>query len=112
MPPVVTIVTMDQFAQLDIRIGTVIAAYAVAGADTLLRLDVDIGTEVRQIVAGMARYYDPSFFLGKQVPILVNLAPQTIRGVESQGMLLATDDDGRPVLIHPDAPVADGSRVR
>jgi methionyl-tRNA synthetase len=105
-------ITLDQFAQLDIQIGTVIAAYAIADTDTLLRLDVDIGTEVRQIVTGMAKYYDPSFFLGKQVPILVNLAPQTIRGVESQGMLLATDDDGRPILLHPDALVADGSRVR
>jgi methionine--tRNA ligase beta chain len=105
-------ITFDDFMKLDIRIGTVTAAEKVVGADKLIRLDLDLGGEHRQVVAGMAPTYTPEDFIGKQVPILVNLEPRKLRGVESQGMILAVDIDGKPVLLLPDKEVAPGSVVR
>jgi methionine--tRNA ligase beta chain len=105
-------VTFDDFMKLDIRIGTVTAADKVAGADKLIRLELDLGGEHRQVVAGMASTYMPEEFIGRQVPILVNLEPRKLRGVESQGMILAVDVDGKPVLLLPDREVPPGSVVR
>jgi methionine--tRNA ligase beta chain len=105
-------ITFDDFMKLDIRIGTVKAADKVAGADKLIRLEVDLGGEQRQVVAGMAHTYKPEEFIGKQVPILVNLEPRKLRGIESQGMILAVDVNGRPVMLLPDREVPAGSVVR
>ena len=105
-------VTFDDFVKLDIRIGTVTAADKVHGADKLIRLELDIGGETRQVVAGMAPAYTPEEFVGKQVPILVNLEPRKLRGIESQGMILAVDIEGQPVLLIPDKEVPAGSAVR
>ena len=105
-------VTFDDFMKLDIKIGTVTAADKIEGADKLIRLVLDLGGEHRQIVAGMATTYTPDEFVGKQVPILVNLEPRNLRGVESQGMILAVDADGKPVLLLPDKEVPPGSVVR
>ena len=105
-------VTFDDFMKLDIRIGTVTAADKVPGADKLIRLELDMGGETRQVVAGMVPAYAPEEFIGKQVPILVNLEPRTLRGVESQGMILAADVDGKPVMLIPDKEVPPGSVVR
>jgi methionine--tRNA ligase beta chain len=105
-------VTFDDFMKLDIRIGTVTAADKVEGADKLIRLELDLGGESRQVVAGMAPAYTPEEFIGRQVPILVNLEPRKLRGIESQGMILAADVDGKPVMITPDKEVPQGSKVR
>ncbi|MBN1254909.1 MAG: methionine--tRNA ligase subunit beta [Deltaproteobacteria bacterium] len=105
-------VTFDDFTKLDIRIGTVTAADKVEGADKLIRLELDLGGESRQVVAGMAPAYTPEEFIGRQVPILVNLEPRKLRGIESQGMILAADVDGKPVMIIPDKEVPPGSKVR
>jgi methionine--tRNA ligase beta chain len=105
-------ITYDAFMKLDIRIGTITAADKVAGTDKLIRLEIDLGKEQRQVVAGMATAYSPEEFIGKQVPILVNLEPKKLRGIESQGMILAVDVDGRPVLLLPDREVPAGSLVR
>ena len=105
-------ITFDDFMRLDIRIGTVKAADKVEGADKLIRLELDCGGEHRQVVAGMAPTYTPEEFIGKQVPILVNLEPRKLRGVESQGMILAVDVDGKPVMLIPDKEVPSGSLVR
>jgi methionine--tRNA ligase beta chain len=105
-------ITFDDFMKLDIRIGTVTAADKVQGADKLIRLELDMGGETRQVVAGMAQTYTPEEFIGKQVPILVNLEPRKLRGVESQGMILAADIDGKPVMLIPDREVPPGSVVR
>ena len=105
-------VTFDDFLKLDIRIGTVPAADKVQGADKLIRLELDMGGEVRQVVAGMAPAYAPEEFIGKQVPLLVNLEPRKLRGIESQGMILAADVDGKPVMLIPDKEVPPGSVVR
>lgn len=105
-------VTFDDFMKLDIRIGTVTAADKVPGADKLIRLELDMGGETRQVVAGMAPAYAPEEFIGKQVPILVNLEPRKLRGIESQGMILAADVEGKPVMLIPDKEVPPGSVVR
>jgi methionine--tRNA ligase beta chain len=105
-------ITNDDFMKLDIRIGTVRAADKVPGADKLIRLEIDLGGEQRQVVAGMAHTYAPEEFIGKQVPIVVNLEPRKLRGIESQGMILAVDVNGKPVLLLPDREVPPGSVVR
>ena len=105
-------VDFDDFQKLELRIGTVLVSEKVEGADKLLRLEVDLGDETRQIVAGMAETFEPGHLLGKQVPVLVNLEPRTLRGVESQGMILAGDVDGVPVLLHPEREVPPGSAIR
>ena len=105
-------ITFDDFMKLDIKIGTVTAADKVEGADKLIRLELDLGREHRQVVAGMAPTYTPEDFIGKQVPILVNLEPRKLRGIESQGMILAVDVEGRPVLLTPENSTPAGSAVR
>ncbi|KQC06811.1 MAG: methionine--tRNA ligase, partial [Methanolinea sp. SDB] len=86
-------VTIEEFAKMDIRVGQVIEAEPVKKSNKLLKLQVDIGTEKRQIVAGMAPFYDPGELVGKQVIVVVNLAPAKIFGIESNGMILAAGDE-------------------
>ncbi len=107
-------VTYDDFARLDIRIGKVLKAERVEGSRRLLRLEVDVGGEVRQIVAGIAERYRPEDLVGKKVVVLVNIQPRKIFGIESQGMLLAADVEGKPYLLTVDNPdeVPVGSKVR
>jgi methionine--tRNA ligase beta chain len=105
-------ISFDDFMKLDIRIGTVTAAEKVQGTDKLIRLEIDLGGETRQVVAGMALTYAPQEFIGKQVPILVNLEPRKLRGIESQGMILAADVGGKPIMLIPEREVPPGSAVR
>ena len=88
------------------------SAEKVEGTEKLLKLEVDLGTEQRQVVAGIAESYQPDQIVGKEIPLLVNLEPRKIRGVESQGMILAVDLEGNPVLLHPEREVPPGSLVR
>ena len=101
-----------EFQKLDIRIGTITSAEKVEGTDKLLKLEVDLGDKPRQLVAGVADFYEVDEIIGKQVPVLTNLEPKTLRGVESQGMILAADNKGQPVMLHPDQEVPNGSIVR
>jgi methionine--tRNA ligase beta chain len=105
-------ITFNEFMKLDIRIGTVKAAEKVHGADKLIRLELDLGSEMRQVVAGLAPYYTEAQLLGKQMPVLVNLEPRKLRGLESQGMILAVEVEGRPVLLTPENFTPPGSAVR
>lgn len=105
-------ITFDDFTKLEIKIGTVKAADKVQGADKLIRLELDLGAGMKQVVAGIAPYYTPEQLIGKQTPVLVNLEPRKVRGVESQGMILAADAEGKPVLLTPDSHVPPGSTVR
>jgi methionyl-tRNA synthetase len=93
-------ITIDDFAKVELRVAQVKVAEKVKGADKLLRLEVDLGTETRQIVAGIAKAYDPEKLIGRKVVIVANLAPRKLRGLESQGMIVAASlgDDGVPVL--------------
>lgn len=108
------LITIDQFATVDLRVVAVIAAAPVTGADKLLQLTVDLGAEgERQVVAGIARHYRPEELIGRQVLYVANLKPVKLRGVLSQGMLLAAvDEQGRLALTTLDQPFAPGSRVR
>lgn len=105
-------ISFEDFQKLDIRIGTILEAEKVEGADKLLKLKVDLGDEQRTLVAGIAEDYKPEEIIGKQIPILTNLEPRTIRGIESQGMILAAVIDDKAVLLHPDKKVSNGSKIR
>jgi methionine--tRNA ligase beta chain len=106
------VINFDDFKKLDIRIGKIISAEIVEGTEKLLRLEIDLGTEQRQIVAGIAESYLPDQIIGKEIPLLVNLEPRKIRSIESQGMILAVDVEGKPVLLQPEREVPPGSLVR
>jgi len=101
-------------AKVEMRVGQVKTAERIIGADKLLKLTVDIGNEVRQICAGIAQFYEPESLIGRKVVVVVNLAPRKLRGVESNGMIVAASvgPDGHPVLagFHEDVEV--GSRLK
>jgi methionine--tRNA ligase beta chain len=105
-------INFDDFKKLEIRIGKILSAEKVEKTDKLLKLEIDFGSEKRQIVAGIAEAYQPEQVIGREVPVLMNLEPRSIRGVESQGMILAASVDGKPRLLHPDEEVPPGSEVR
>jgi methionyl-tRNA synthetase len=112
-PPSNTI-TIDDFAKVELRVGQVKVAEKVKGADKLLRLEVDLGTEVRQVIAGIAKAYDPEKLIGRKVVIVANLAPRKLRGLESQGMIVAASlgDEGVPVLAGFLEDVPNGARLK
>lgn len=102
----------DDFAKLELKVGTIIQAEKVEKADKLLKLTVDLGYEQRTVVSGIAMHYKPEEIVGKQVTLVANLAPRKMRGIESQGMILmAEDKDGRLVFVNPADAVAPGSGV-
>ena len=106
-------VTIEDFNKLDIRSGKVLAGEKVSGADKLLKFTFDVGDEQREIVAGMAEFFsDPALLVGKEMPVLLNIEPRTLRGQTSHGMIIAADVNGHPVLLRPERSVAPGSRVR
>lgn len=103
-------ISIDDFAKIDIRIGTILAAERVPETDKLIKCTVDLGEEEpRTIVSGVAHLRDPEALVGKQVPYIANLAPRTIKGVESNGMLLAVGDGETFALLHPDNDVPPGT---
>lgn len=108
------IISYDDFAKLDIAIGTIVSVEVVPEADRLLRLEVDFGEEMpRQIISGIREYFeDIQVLVGKQCPFLINLEPRIIKGLESQGMILAADDDGKLGLLHPSITFTPGTRIR
>ena len=96
--------TFDDFSKIDLRVGTIIEAEKMPKADKLLVLKVDTGIDVRTIVSGIAEHFTPEEVVGKRVTVLVNLAPRALRGVESQGMLLLTQNaEGKLVFVNPEA---------
>ena len=108
-------ISYQDFQKLDLRIGEITAAEKIAGADKLLKLTVDLGGEIRTLVAGIALSYAPDQLIGKRVAVLANLQPATIRGVTSQGMALAAfreGDDASISLLVPDRPLDAGSHIK
>jgi methionyl-tRNA synthetase len=99
------------FKALDLRVGVVKQAEKIEKSEKLLKLQVDIGGETRQIVAGIAQSYSPESMMGKQVVMIANLKPAKVMGVKSEGMLLAAHDNGALMVVQPDKPVAPGSKV-
>jgi methionyl-tRNA synthetase len=105
-------VTYDDFAKLDLRVATVVACEKVEKADKLLKLTLEVGTETRTVVSGIALHFSPEEVVGKQVLLLANLAPRKMRGIGSQGMILMAEDaDGKLVFMSPSNAVASGSGV-
>jgi methionyl-tRNA synthetase len=107
-------ITIDDFAKVELRVGVVKSAEKIQGADKLLKVMVDIGDEVRQVLAGIALAYAPEELVGRKVVVVTNLAPRKMRGQESNGMLLAASDgpDGKPVLVTFAEEIAPGSKVK
>ncbi len=105
-------ISIDEFSKLDLRVAKIIEASRIEGSDKLLRLLVRIGPETRTLVAGIAEHYSNDELLGRKIIIVANLEPRTLRGVESQGMLLAAQsEDGRLALLALDGDVPDGSSI-
>jgi methionyl-tRNA synthetase len=104
--------SIDDFLRIDLRVALVTAAERIEGADKLLKLQLDLGGQTRQIVAGIAKAYAPEQLIGKKIVVVANLKPAKLRGVESQGMLLAADLEGRPIIATFDEDVKPGTRVR
>jgi methionyl-tRNA synthetase len=106
-------IEFDDFAKMDVRAGTVIECEKVAKTKKLLKLKIDTGIDQRTVVSGIAEYYQPEELIGKQVSILVNLAPKKLRGIESQGMILCAENaDGTLSIVSPDKAVKNGSEIR
>jgi tRNA-binding protein len=109
-------IQIDDFVKLDLRVATITAAEHHPNADRLLKLQVDLGDQQRQICAGVRKFYEPEQLIGRQIVVVTNLAPRKIRGEESNGMLLAASAmDGEEladiVLLSPSKPVPAGSSV-
>lgn len=104
-------ITIDEFKKVDLRVGEILEAKPVAGADKLLELRVSLGKETRTLVAGIAPQYAPASLIGRKVVVVANLQPRRVRGVQSQGMLLAASDDDRIVLLGVDQDVPAGSQI-
>lgn len=106
-------ISFDDFMKMDIRVGTILTVEKVKKADKLLQLSVDLGSETRTIVSGIAQHFNPEDVVGKQVSVLCNLEPRKIRGVESQGMILMAEDDaGKLMFISPTDRIDSGSEIR
>ena len=105
-------ITIDEFARLDLRVAKVISAEKVEGADKLLCLQIKVGAEERQIVAGIAKHYTPDELVGKEIVVVANLKPTKLRGVLSQGMLLAASAGDELAVLSPERSIGEGAQVR
>jgi len=103
-------ITIEDFEKLDLRVGKVLQK--VENADKLLKLKIEVGNEVRQVVSGIAKYYSPEELKGKYVVLVANLKPVKLRGIESQGMILAASDDKDLVLVTIDKEINSGTKVQ
>ena len=104
-------ITFEEFKKIDLRVAKIIEAEKVPNSQNLLKLRVDLGQETRQIIAGIQQFYQPEGLIGKEVIVVVNLESKSFLGLESQGMILAADDNG-PVLLTPEKEVLPGAKIR
>lgn len=110
--PVKPEIVFDDFAKIDLRVGTIVSAEKVEKADKLLKLQVDLGFETRTIVSGIALHFDPAAIVGKQVTVVCNLAPRKMRGIESNGMILMAEDaNGKLHFVNPEDAIGAGAGV-
>jgi methionyl-tRNA synthetase len=106
------LIEYSDFEKIDLRVAQIISAVRVEGTKKLMKMEVDIGTERRQIVAGIADQYTPEEIVGKKIVLVANLKPATIRGVESRGMLLAASEGESLALVSLDRQLLPGAKVR
>jgi len=108
-----TAISYADFQKIVLKIGRILEAQKIPNSEKLVLLRVDLGTETRQLVAGIAKKYNPAELVNREIVVLVNLEPKKLMGVESRGMLLAAcDEKGDPVLLMPDKEVPPGSPIR
>ena len=105
-------IAIDDFKKIDLKVATITAAEPHPNADKLLVLQIDLGTEQRQICAGIRSHYTPEQLVGKQIVVVANLATAKLRGMESQGMLLAASSGDQVIVLTPDKPALAGSQVK
>lgn len=106
-------ISYDDFVKTELRVAKILEAERVEGSEKLLKLKVDIGSETRQIIAGIGKHYSPEELVGTSIVIVANLQPRALMGLESQGMLLAAGDEERTtlVLVRPDKDIPPGSLI-
>ena len=105
-------ITFDDFKKVELKVARIIEAEEVAGAEKLLKLQIDLGSEKRQIVAGIKKSHQAKDLIGREIVVVVNLEPRMVMGLESNGMLLAASDDTGPVLLKPDKDVLPGIGIK
>jgi len=105
-------ISFEDFQKIDLRVAKIITAEKIEGSEKLLRLEIDLGNEKRQIIAGIGKFYKPEILINKEIIVVANLEPKKLMGFESQGMLLAADIDGEPVILMPEKAVLAGTKVR
>jgi len=105
-------ITIEDFARVQMRVGQILEAEKIEGSRKPIRLRVDIGTEVRQVVAGIAEAYEPSSLLNRKVVLVANLKPAKLMGVESNGMIVAASVEGKPVLATFSEEVPNGALLK
>jgi methionine--tRNA ligase beta chain len=105
-------ISIDDFRKVELKVATIKSAEPHPNADKLMVLQIDLGTEQRQICAGIRIHYAPEELVGKQIVVVANLETAKLRGMESQGMLLAASDEGRVILLTPENPVQAGAQVK
>jgi methionyl-tRNA synthetase len=105
-------ISIEEFARIQMRVGQILEAEKIEGSRKLLKLRVDIGSEVRQLVAGIAEAYDPASLLNRKVVVVANLKPAKLMGVESNGMIVAASVDGKPVLATFSEEVPNGALLK
>jgi len=113
-------ISFEEFQKIDLRIGKIIKAEKVDGSEKLLKLEINLGQdpstgsgqEIRQIIAGIAKFYKPEDLVGKEIVVVTNLEPKKLMGLESQGMLLAADRNGEPIILIPEKEVPPGTKIR
>lgn len=105
-------ISIDDFRKIELKVATIKSVEAHPNADKLLVLQIDLGGEQRQICAGIRSSYTPEELVGKQIVVVANLETAKLRGMESQGMLLAASDEGRVIIMTPEKPVQAGAQVK
>ncbi|MBI2086261.1 methionine--tRNA ligase subunit beta [Candidatus Daviesbacteria bacterium] len=106
-------ISIEEFARIELKVGTVIEAEDIEGSEKLLKLKVDLGEEQpRQVLAGVKQWYKPEDLKGKQVIVVANLEPRMMMGLESQGMMLAASCDDKPIFLTVPREVSPGSKIR
>ncbi|HWH77452.1 MAG TPA: methionine--tRNA ligase subunit beta [Candidatus Binatus sp.] len=105
-------ISIDDFRKIELKVATIKAAETHPNADKLLVLQIDLGGEQRQICAGIRNHYSPEELIGKQIVVVANLATAKLRGLESQGMLLAASDEDRVIIMTPEKSVQAGAQVK
>jgi len=106
-----SVINIDEFDKADLRVGKIVEVERVEGSDKLLKLQVDLGEEKRQILAGIGKAYLPEELINKSVVVIINLEPRTMMGFTSQGMVLAVKDNNNLSVLGPDKEIASGSKL-